>query len=201
MPFGSQGLVSGAGRLQSVVRLLVIGCSLARPVSAAETRVPVTFTGGHETDRRDGGRPVVLIAGALGVTPELFREAFRGVTPSRNGPPTGDEARRNKAALMKVLGPHGITNDRLDAVSNYYRYQPQKGELWPTTSAKAYAIVEDGRIKQVVVTDGGSGYSSAPTASVQGLDGLKLTVTLRYGPDFRKNGSISRLEVAPAASN
>lgn len=189
MPFGSQGLVSGAGRLQSVVRLLVIGCSLARPVSAAETRVPVTFTGGHETDRRDGGRPVVLIAGAL------------GVTPSRNGPPSGEEARRNKAALMKVLGPHGITNDRLDAVSNYYRYQPQKGELWPTTSAKAYAIVEDSRIKQVVVTDGGSGYSSAPTASVQGLDGLKLTVTLRYGPDFRKNGSISRLEVAPAASN
>ena len=187
--------------MRTTAWMLVLACGLVRPVPAAETRVPVTFAGGHETDRRDGGRPVVLIGGALGVAPEVFREAFRGVTPSRNGPPTGDEARRNKAALMKVLAPHGITNDRLDEVSNYYRYQPQKGELWPTKPAKAYAIVEDGRIQQLVVTDGGSGYSSTPTASVPGLDGVKLKLTLHYGSDFRKNGSISRLELTPAAND
>src|SRR5262245_37904643 len=87
-------------------------------ISAAESRLPVTFSGGHETDSRDHGRPVVLVAGALGVKPEVFREAFSGVRPAKNGKPSGEEARRNKDALMKVLQPHGVTNDRLDEVSN-----------------------------------------------------------------------------------
>ena len=47
---------------------------------------------------------------------------------------------------MKVLEPLKVTNDWLDEVSNYYRYRPEKGELWPTTPAKAYAVVEDGTI-------------------------------------------------------
>src|SRR4051794_34240316 len=72
----------------------------------AETKVPVTFTGGHDLDPRDNGRPVVLIAAALGVKAEVFREAFRGVTPAGNRQPTGEEARRNKEALMKVLAPY-----------------------------------------------------------------------------------------------
>src|SRR5690349_14821832 len=71
--------------------------------TAAETRLPVTFSGGHETDSRDHGRPVVLVAGALGIKPEVFREAFSGVRPAKNGKPSGEEARRNKEALMKVL--------------------------------------------------------------------------------------------------
>lgn len=48
---------------------------------AAETIVPVTFSGGHEIGKNDYGRPVALIAAALEVEPEVFREAFSGVTP------------------------------------------------------------------------------------------------------------------------
>jgi hypothetical protein len=36
------------------------------------TRVAVVFSGGHETEGVDHGRPVVLIAAALGVKPEVF---------------------------------------------------------------------------------------------------------------------------------
>src|SRR3954469_2733132 len=143
-------------------------------VQAIETKIPVTLSGGHETDPRDHGRPVVLIAAALNVKPEVFRKAFSGVTPARGRGPTGDEARRNKEALMKVLGPLKVTNDRLDEVSDYYRYRPQKGELWPTKPAKAYAIVEGGKITKIVVTDPGAGYSSPPKATVEGLKKVQL---------------------------
>lgn len=167
-------------------------------VGAAEKTVPVAFSGGHETDRKDGGRPVVLIAAALGVKTEVFREAFRGVTPSKNGPPTGEEARRNKDALMKVLKPHGITNDRLDEVSNYYRYRPQDGELWPTKSAKAHAVVVDGKVTRIVVTEAGSGYSSPPTATIEGMDGVRLGVRLKFGKDVKVNGSVSAVDLGAA---
>jgi hypothetical protein len=165
-------------------------------VRAAETTVPVNFSGGHETDPRDRGRPVVLVAAALDVKPEVFREAFRGVTPARGGPPSKEEAQRNKAALMKVLRPHGVTNDRLDEVSNYYRYRPQLGEMWPTTPAKAHAVVEDGKVKQIVVTSPGSGYSTPPKATIQGMENLPLTVTLHFGKDLKKNGTVRSVEVA-----
>ena len=166
---------------------------------AAETKVPVTFSGGHETEPRDRGRPDVLVAAALGVKTEVFREAFSGVTPARGGPPSEEEARRNKAALMKVLGPHGVTNERLDEVSNYYRYRPQRGEHWPTTPAEAHAVVEDGKVKQIVVTNPGSGYSTPPKATVQGMEKTPLKVTLRFGKDLKKNGAIDAIEIASPA--
>src|SRR4051812_21510440 len=75
---------------------------------------PVVITGGHDIGPNDFGRPCTLIAAALGVKTDVFREAFSGVTPARGRGPTGDEARRNKDALMKVLAPHDVTNDRLD---------------------------------------------------------------------------------------
>src|SRR4051812_1568346 len=80
------------------------------------SKVPVTFSGGHETDRRDHGRPVVLVAAGLGVAPEVFRDAFSGVHPAGpgSGGPTREEAQKNKQALMSVLGKYGITNERLD---------------------------------------------------------------------------------------
>ena len=46
-----------------------------------------------------------------------------------------EQVRKNKAALMGALAKYGVTNERLDAVSNYYRYRPQEGEMWPTTPA------------------------------------------------------------------
>lgn len=168
---------------------------------AAEQRVPLSFSGGHDTDPPDRGRPVVLVAAALGVKTEVFREAFRGVTPARGGPPTGAQARANKAALMKVLAPHGVTNERLDEVSDYYRYRPQSGGLWKHTPAKGYAVVEDGRVKKVVVTEAGSGYSTPPRVAAQGLERVTLKVTLRFGKDLKKNGSIASIDLdAPAGA-
>ena len=99
---------------------------------------------------------------------------------------------------MKVLKPHGITNDRLDEVSNYYRFRPQNGELWPTIAAKAHAVVENGQIKKIVVTQPGSGYCSTPMATVQGMKDVTLKVSLKFGTDLKKNGGIEAVEVAPA---
>lgn len=189
-------------RSVSILMIPVFACGVLgmapRETHAAERTVPVTIKGGHETDPKDGGRPVVLVAAGLGVKPEVFREAFRGVTPARNGRPTGEQARQNKAALLKVLGPHGITNDRLDEVSDYYRYRPQNGELWTHKDAKAHAVVVDGKVTKIVVTEAGAGFSSPPTATVQGMDGVRLTVSLSFGKDLKTNGGISGIEVAGA---
>lgn len=167
------------------------------PVRAGEDRVPVTIRGGHATDPRDHGRPVVLVAAALGVEPDKFREAFSGVTPARGRAPTGAEARRNKEALMRVLQPLGVTNDRLDEVSNYYRYRPERGELWTNKPAKAYAVVENGKIQRVVVTDQGAGYSSAPEVTVEGFKGARLKAVVSFSRDLKKNGAIASMEVDP----
>lgn len=157
-------------------------------------RVPVTFTGGYETDPRDKGRPVVLIAGALGVAPQVFRDAFSNVRPA--GPdrgPTDAEARKNKEVLMKALGKHGITNERLDEVSNYYRYMKSHGEMWKHKPAIANALVKDGTVIGYEITNAGSGYSSTPTVTVPGVKDAKATVTLTYDKSFEKNGSISAI--------
>ncbi len=96
---------------------------------------------------------------------------------------------------MKVLGPYKVTNERLDDVSDYYRYRPQKGELWPTTPAKAYAVVDDGKIKKIVVTQPGSGYSSPPTAVVKGFEKIRLAAKVKYETDLKKNGGVESVEV------
>ena len=164
---------------------------------AAETRVPVSFSGGHEIGKDDFGRPVVLMAAALGVKPEEFRKAFSGVTPARGRGPTGDEARKNKQALMKVLAPLGVTNERMDEVADYYRFRPQRGELWPTSDAKAEAIVENGKIERIVVTEPGSGYSSPPAVKVDGFPETEFRVTLGFGKNLKKNGTIAAVEIVP----
>lgn len=180
------------------IALLVVLAVVCISLAAAETAAPVTFTGGHETDPRDGGRPVVLIAAALEVKPEVFREAFSGVTPARDHKPSGEEARRNKAALMKVLQPLGVTNDRLDEVSNYYRYQLQRGELWKNKPAKAHAVLEGGRIAKIVIDEPGSGYSTAPQAVVQGMEKTRIKISIEFGKEFEKNGTVAKVEVSSA---
>ncbi|QEL20830.1 hypothetical protein [Limnoglobus roseus] len=156
---------------------------------------PLTFTEGHDIGKDDHGRPCVLIAAALGVKTEVFREAFSGVTPAKNGKPSGEEARKNKDALMKVLKPHDVTNDRLDEVSNYYRFKPQDGELWKHKDAKAHAVVENGKVTKVVVTETGAGYSSPPKVTIKGFEKVELTVTLLFDKDLAKNGSIKSIEL------
>ncbi len=48
--------------------------------------------------------PVALIAAALGVESQVFRDAFSGVHPARGRGPTDAEARANKQVLMAALG-------------------------------------------------------------------------------------------------
>ena len=163
---------------------------------AAETKVAVTFSGGHEIAKNDFGRPIPLMAAALGVKPEVFREAFSGVTPAKGRGPTGDEARKNKQALMKVLAPHGVTNERMDEVANYYRFRPQDKELWPTTPAKAEAIVENGKIKKIVILEPGTGYCSQPTVEVKGFPDAKFNVELALSKELKKNGGVKAVELA-----
>ena len=162
------------------------------------TRVPVVFTGGHETEGVDRGRPVILIAAALGVPPEVFREAFSRVRPAGpgRGGPTPDEARQNKEALMKVLRRYGITNERLDEVSNFYRYPPGRGHIWRNTPAQADALVKNGVVIGYEITDGGAGYSSLPSVSVPGVKGARAQVKLEFNKDLDSNGSVSSVTVA-----
>src|SRR5215212_5659169 len=88
---------------------LVFAASAETPLPVGVKRVPVTLSGGFETDPRDRGRPVILIASALGVTPEVFRETFTHVRPAGpgSGGPTREEALQNKKALMDGLGKYG----------------------------------------------------------------------------------------------
>ncbi len=158
------------------------------------TRVKVEFSGGHETDGVDKGRPVVLIANALGVKPEVFRDAFSHVHPAPAGTePDPEQVRKNKSALMDALGKYGITNDQLDKVSNYYRYQRNKGEMWPTKPAVAYALVKDGKVTGYEVESGGAGYSSPPTLTIPGIKNTKAKVELSFGKDLDHNGAVSSI--------
>jgi hypothetical protein len=166
--------------------------------TALADEYPVSIAGGHDTDPKDGGRPCVLIAAALGVKTEVFREAFSGVTPARGRGPTEAEARQNKDVLLKVLKPHGVINERLDEVSNFYRYRPQNGELWKHRDAKARAIIENGVLKRIEVTDAGVGYSTPPKVTVKGMPNVEFVATLLFDKDLKKNGSIKSIEAKAA---
>lgn len=176
--------------------LLAIAFAITATTATAQEKAPLQFSGGHEISKDDFGRPVVLIAAALGVKPEDFRKAFSGVTPVKGHGPTGDEARKNKEALLKVLSPLGVTNERLDEVSDYYRYRPQNGELWKNRPAKGYAEIKAGKVKKIVITDAGSGYSSPPNVAIKGYEELKLKAKLHFDRDLKKNGAIDSVEIA-----
>ena len=177
-----------------VLSMAIMPSTTAR---ADETKVPVTLSGGHELGKNDYGRPINLMAAALGVKPDEFRKAFSGVTPARGRGPTGAEQRRNKQALMKVLAPLKVTNERMDEVADYYRFRPQKGELWPTKPAAAYAVVDDGKIKRIVVTDPGSGYNTPPKATIEGFKNVRLETKIKYGTNLKKNGGVESVQIAP----
>jgi hypothetical protein len=169
----------------------------AKSEDGSET-VAVTFIGGYDTDPRDHGRPVVLIAAALNVTPDVFRDAFSGVKPAAAGQePDPTQVRLNKAALMRALTPHGITNERLDAVSNYYRYSGSRGQMWRNTPATAYATIKNGVITAVTITNAGAGYSSPPKVTIVGMPNVTVVAKLAFDADFSRNGSIKEIAVQP----
>jgi hypothetical protein len=159
-----------------------------------ESRVAVTFSGGHDTLDIDRGRPVRLIAAALGVPDEVFREAFSRVRPAPGGrEPEPGRVRENKAVLLKALGPYGITNERLDDVSDYYRYRPGKGNLWRHADASAVAIIKNGKVVSVEVTHSGAGYSTPPKATIPGFPQVRLDVQLGFDQDLSRNGRITSI--------
>ena len=169
----------------------------ASPTAEVTDGVQVMITGGHDTDPRDGGRPVVLIASALGVPSEVFREAFTHVHPAAAGwEPNPIQVRQNKSVLLSALGPYGVTNDFLDTVSNYYRFNGSAGETWPETSATAKAIVTDGVVTGFVITNPGSGYTSPPIITLSGSNAT-ATATLSFTTDFNTNGSLASIILKP----
>lgn len=170
----------------------------AAPAEKDPSKVAVTFTGGYDTDPRDHGRPVVLIASALGVSSDVFRDAFSRVKPAAAGrEPEPEQVRLNKQTLMHDLSPFGITNERLDTVSNFYRYSGSRGQMWRNTPATAYATIRNRVIVGITITNPGAGYSSPPKVSVTGIGDVKADVTLSFGADFSKNGSIKEIVLKP----
>jgi hypothetical protein len=154
----------------------------------------VSITGGYDLDPRDSGRPVVLIAAALGVPSEVFREAFSHVQPAGAGQEPGSaQVQRNKAALLSVLGPYGIINEALDRVSDYYRYNGSAGETWPRTPATATAIVTNGVVTGFTITQAGAGYTSTPSITIVGHPEVRATATISYGTDLNTNGSLTAI--------
>jgi hypothetical protein len=184
----------------SFLGLLTVAAAFAVQARAAgEEKIPLVITGGHETDPRDRGRPVALVAGALGVSQDVFRKAFSQVRPAPAGTrPEPEQVRRNKEVLLGALRPYGVTNEELDRVSDYYRYVPGRGKLWPVKAVDGYALFKDGAFDSIVITDPGSGYNAPPNVSVPGHPELILKATLAFGRDLKKNGSIAT--IAPLKS-
>ena len=180
------------------VPVIALGDSGAAETAAAQGKVmTLRIAGGHATDPRDDGRPVVLVAAALGVPTEVFRTAFSSVTPAAAGAePDPAQVQRNKAALLAVLAPYGVTNERLDAVSNHYRYQGGAGELWAHQAATARAVVRGGKVVSVKLLGGGAGYSSTPKVTVPGVPGAVVTAVVGYGTDLSRNGEVTTLKVS-----
>jgi hypothetical protein len=190
----------GASALVAAPVVALGGASGAGTATAATavkgTVVTPRITGGHATDPRDDGRPVVLVAAALGVPTEVFRTAFASVTPAAAGAePDPAQVLRNKAALLAVLAPYGVTNERLDAVSDHYRYQDGEGALWAHKAATARAVVRNGKLVSVTLLGGGAGYSSAPTVTVPGAPGAVVKAVVGYGTDLSGNGAVTTLKV------
>ncbi|MEI8283231.1 MAG: hypothetical protein WCG75_12560, partial [Armatimonadota bacterium] len=65
--------------------LVLAVASPAMPQLSAVQKPLVRVEGGHGTAEVDHGRPVILVAGGLGVPPQIFREAFSHVKPAPAG--------------------------------------------------------------------------------------------------------------------
>ena len=153
-----------------------------------------SLTDGFQTNPVDRGRPVVLIAAALGVPEALFRVAFTGVAPAAGGhEPDPAQVQLNKAALLKALAPYGVTNARLDEVSDFYRYSGLNGQTWPHHAARVTAVVANGVVTGFTIVNGGSGYTSLPVLTL--ADGRTVTATVSYGTTLTTNGTLTALAI------
>jgi hypothetical protein len=170
------------------------------PLALGERRLALKIEKGHDTDSRDHGRPVALIAAALKVPEDVFRKTFSHVHPAGpgSGGPTDAEARQNKAALMAGLSPYGVTDDRINEVSNYYRYMRKNhDDLWKHREAVAFVVVNaDDKVVRFDIVDAGAGYTTPPTVTIPDQRDVKITAKLLFGTDLPTNGSIESLTVA-----
>ena len=165
--------------------------------AASDRTRKVIISGGHATKASDNGRPVKLIAAALGVPTQVFRDAFSRVTPTPDGSdPSGEQARANKEILLATLAPYGVSNEQLDTVSDYYRYFG--GGLWAHETAEVKAVVRRGEVRRFRIINAGAGYSSSPKIKVRGFPNLKVKAKVSYGTDLATNGSIVKLKVKNA---
>ncbi len=180
---------------------LVAGSFLGERALGSLSQIPVAdsgirLMGGFQTDAQDHGRPVVLIAAGLGVPTTVFREAFSHVIPAPAGrEPEAAQVRKNKAALLSRLSAYGVTNEAIDRVSNYYRYNESRGEWWPYCLGKIEPVRTGGEITGFKIVRPGFGYSSEPMISVAGYPNMRLKVDLAYGKDLTKNGSIANIRI------
>jgi hypothetical protein len=186
--------------MTALTSLLLLGLGLgaraAAPGEPAVETVSVAITGGFRTDPRDNGRPVILVASALGVSSKIFRDAFSRVHPAPAGSePDPEQVRRNKDVLLAALGPHGVSNARLDEVSSYYRCDGSRGELWKHHAAKVTVELSKGKAPVITVLDYGAGYTSPPKLSVPGHPEIKIKASLVFGFALDTNGSLSRVEI------
>jgi len=184
----------------AVVATTAMGWGVAKGKPDPNRR-PIRFIGGSVTDPRDNGRPVILVASALGVPAEVFRDAFSYVHPAQDGEPDPEQVSQNKEALLSILGPYGVSNDRLDEVSDYYRYMGQRGETWRRRPASGYATVRRGRIVGITVTDPGAGYSSPPAIAVDGFGIVKTRVELAFTRQLDTNGSVKAVRLIGSQSS
>ncbi|MFL5843368.1 MAG: hypothetical protein ACJ762_01660 [Solirubrobacteraceae bacterium] len=181
--------------LLTITALAASTVAVAPCAVAAGVRAEVT--GGHTTEAVDSGRPVALVAGALGVPAAVFREAFSHVTPASAGQePDPEQVRKNKAALLEVLAPYGVTNERLDEVSNHYRYVESAGETWPHRAAVIRARMSGGEVVGFTIVRAGSGYTTAPTVTVPGHPTLKVRVRIAFSKRFARNGRVVQVAAA-----
>ncbi|WP_139228528.1 hypothetical protein [Planctomicrobium piriforme] len=164
------------------------------PIEA--TRVPVIFTNGHDTEAADKGLPVKLLAGGLGVPDSVFRSALTQLQAVRGVAPNEWQLQTMQTYLFKTLAKYDVSAYRLETVTAYYRHEQPRGELWPTKSAKAFAVIDNGRLLGFEVLNGGSGYSSAPTVSIPGHNNLFVNIDIAYGREFGTNGSITSITLA-----
>jgi hypothetical protein len=168
--------------------------------SSTKNRVPkpgsVIIEDGYLTEEIDKGRPVRLIAAALKVTPEVFRDAFSNVRPERGGgKPSPTRARENKSVLLAALGKYRVTNERLDEVSDFYRYRPGTDELWKHKPAVIEAIIVDNQVIELKIVQPGAGYSSEPNITIVGYENVKVKSTLEFTTDLKTNGRIASLTI------
>ena len=99
---------------------------------------------------------------------------------------------------MNALGKFGIDNDRLDAVSNFYRYPPGSRNLWKNQPATASALVKEGSIIGYEITNGGYGYTKSPIVTVPGMASATAKVEIAYGKDMATNGTVSVITMVNA---